>query len=82
VGVAGIGVGPGLNDADDRFAQKISFVKAHLQHARSVTHGAQIVRNKPAVTSAYGFVCHFPLPSWYACFQAYSKQVKAATLMH
>jgi hypothetical protein len=46
--VAGLGVGPGVEDGDDRLAGPFLRRVAHLHRARAMTEGAQIVGREPA----------------------------------
>ena len=55
MGVAGIQIRPGIEDADDRFSGKILRGIAHLFRPRAMAKGAQIIRSKPTVRAqAFG----------------------------
>ncbi len=49
--VAGIDVGPGIDDRDHRLAHEVGVVVAHLQRARAMAEGAQVLGLIPAGTA-------------------------------
>src|SRR3546814_8167763 len=53
VAVAGVGVGPGVHDADHRLAHELLAREAHLLHARAVAEGAVAVRPEPAEAAEF-----------------------------
>ncbi len=58
VRVALVGVAPGVDDGDDRLAHPVGVAVAHLQHARAMAEGAEVVGREPA-GAAKGFVGAF-----------------------
>jgi hypothetical protein len=54
VGVAGVDVGPGVEDADHRAAGPVLGGIAHLHQARAVAEGAQVVGREPAGAAQAG----------------------------
>jgi hypothetical protein len=86
MGVAGVGVGPGVEDRDHRLAGPFLRREAHLHGAGSVAEGAQVVGREPAgaaegVGRLAGRVGHDDsLPSEGSVAAEWTRVV--ATLMH
>src|SRR5829696_8214242 len=53
MGVAGIYVAPGVDDADDRLAPVLFIGVAHLLGPRTVAEGAQVAHPVPAVAAQF-----------------------------
>ena len=69
MGVAGVDVGPGVDDRDDRLPHEVRIVVAHLQRARAMPEGAEILRAVPA-GGAKGLPGHFAFLRRRRCYAA------------
>ncbi len=59
VGMALVGIAPGVDDGDHGLAHPVLVAIAHLQHARAVAEGAEIIGSKPACAAqGFGGTCH------------------------
>src|SRR4051812_47825416 len=57
MGVAGVRIRPGVDDADHRLAGVVAAVVAHLRGARAMAERAQVVHPEPAVAAQlFGFL--------------------------
>ena len=71
MGVAGIDLAPRIDDGDHGLAHEVFVAMAHLERARAVAEGTQIIRAEPAVTAerlgrlaGHGIVPCYAVTEW------------------